>query len=82
MDQVHDNLASAGLVLDDCQVERLTTVSSMDGPPYPYGTVEDFCDVAVWRVFGISFGAGRPCSGPSSVRGHHSQLTETAQFRG
>ena len=60
LDQLEDNLAAADLVLDDDQVRRLTAVSSIDLPPYPYGMIEDFCDVDVWRVLGTAAGAGRP----------------------
>lgn len=53
LEQLTDNLAGADLVLDDDALERLTTASNPGLPPYPYGMIEDFCDVAVWRRLGI-----------------------------
>lgn len=55
--QLDDNLAAADLVLDDDQLDRLTRVSAIDLPPYPYGMIEDFCDVDVWKRLGT---AGTP----------------------
>ena len=54
IEQLEDNLAAADLVLTDDQVDRLTAVSAIDLPPYPYGMIEDFCDVDVWKRLGTS----------------------------
>ncbi|MFK7917320.1 MAG: aldo/keto reductase [Ilumatobacter sp.] len=52
--QLEDNLAGHDLVLDDAELERLTVVSAIALPPYPYGMVEDFCDVDVWQRLGTT----------------------------
>lgn len=52
--QLVDNLAAADLDLSDEHVDRLTAVSAIDLPPYPYGMIEDFCDVDVWRRLGTA----------------------------
>ena len=52
--QLDDNLAAADLVLTDAQLDRLTTLSAIDLPPYPYGMIEDFCDVGVWKRLGTA----------------------------
>lgn len=54
VDQLADNLAAADLVLDAAQLGRLTAVSAIDLPPYPYGMVEDFCDIDVWKRLGTA----------------------------
>lgn len=54
IDQLNDNLAAADLVLDDGQLDRLTRVSAIDLPPYPYGMIEDFCGVDVWHRLGTA----------------------------
>jgi aryl-alcohol dehydrogenase-like predicted oxidoreductase len=51
-DQLDANLGAAGLRLDDADVERLTAVSAPGLPPYPYGMIEQYCDVDVWRRLG------------------------------
>jgi aryl-alcohol dehydrogenase-like predicted oxidoreductase len=51
--QLADNLGTADLVLSGDQVDELTTVSAPGLPPYPYGMVEDHCDVAHWRRLGV-----------------------------
>jgi aryl-alcohol dehydrogenase-like predicted oxidoreductase len=56
--QLRESLAAADLVLDDDQIDRLTRVSAIDLPPYPYGMLEDFCDVDVWRRLGPARPAG------------------------
>ena len=52
--QLQDNLAAVDLTLTDDEVARLTRVSAPGLPPYPYGMVEDFCDVDVWRRLGTA----------------------------
>ncbi len=52
IEQLEDNLAAADLVLSEEESDRLTSVSAIDLPPYPYGMIEDFCDVDVWKRLG------------------------------
>lgn len=59
--QLADNLAAVDLSLTDDEVARLTRVSAPGLPPYPYGMVQDFCDVDVWHR--LDTAAQRP--GPS-----------------
>ncbi len=47
--QLTDNLGAADLELDDESLAALNRVSAPGLPPYPYGMVEDFCEVDVWR---------------------------------
>ncbi len=51
-DQLTDNLAAVTIDLTDEDVEELTNASAPGLPPYPYGMIEDFCDVAHWRRLG------------------------------
>ena len=51
-EQLTDNLGAAKLVLDAGDLDELTRVSAPGLPPYPYGMVEDFCDVPHWRSLG------------------------------
>ena len=51
-EQLTDNLGAANFVLDDSDLDELTRVSAPGLPPYPYGMVEDFCDVPHWRSLG------------------------------
>lgn len=51
--QLEQTLGAADLALDDADVEALTRVSDPGLPPYPYGMVEDFCDVRHWQRFGV-----------------------------
>jgi aryl-alcohol dehydrogenase-like predicted oxidoreductase len=53
LDQLADNLAAADLILDHEVRDRLTAASNPGLPPYPYGMLEDFCDVAVWKHLGL-----------------------------
>ena len=52
IEQLRDNLAAASIELDPADVEALDAVSAPGLPPYPYGMVEDFCDVDHWRRLG------------------------------
>ncbi len=54
VDQLRSNLAASDLVLDDQQHDRLTKASAIELPPYPYGMIEDFCDVNIWKRLGTS----------------------------
>lgn len=51
--QLDQTLGAADLVLDDDDLERLTSVSAPTLPPYPYRMVEDHCDVPHWRDLGV-----------------------------
>ena len=53
VDQLADNLAAADLVLDAPLRDRLTAASNPGLPPYPYGMLEDFCDITVWERLGL-----------------------------
>ena len=57
-EQLQDNLAAIDLELTDDQVDRLTSVSAPGLAPYPYGMIQDFCEVDVWRRLGTD--GGRP----------------------
>ena len=52
VEQLEDNLAAAGLVLDLTELAELTRVSSPDLPAYPYGFVRDWSGVDVWDELG------------------------------
>ncbi|MGB3736856.1 MAG: aldo/keto reductase [Ilumatobacter sp.] len=54
IEQLEDNLAAGDLVLSPAELDRLTSVSSIDLPPYPYAMIEDFCDVDVWKRLGTA----------------------------
>jgi aryl-alcohol dehydrogenase-like predicted oxidoreductase len=53
LEQLNDNLAAATLDLNETSLEQLTQVSNPGLPPYPYGMIEDYCDVGVWHQLGI-----------------------------
>ncbi len=48
--QLESNLGAADLVLTESELDELTEVTAPGLPPYPYGMVEDFCDVPYWRT--------------------------------
>lgn len=48
--QLEDNLAAATVELDRHDADRLTAVAAPGLPPYPYGMIEDFCDVPHWAT--------------------------------
>lgn len=50
VEQLISNLDAAGFMLTDPELDELTTVSAPGLPPYPYGMVEDFCQVPHWRA--------------------------------
>lgn len=51
-EQLAGNLPAATLRLDDHELDELTALSAPGLPPYPYGMIEDFCDVPHWRRLG------------------------------
>jgi aryl-alcohol dehydrogenase-like predicted oxidoreductase len=52
--QLQDHLAATDVALADDDLRRLTDVSAVGLPPYPYGMIEEFCDVDVWRRLGTT----------------------------
>jgi len=52
--QLVDNLAAATVELSADDVARLTAASAPGLPPYPYGMIEEFCDVPFWHDLGTS----------------------------
>ncbi len=54
VEQLEQNLGAASVELDDDQMARLTAASAPGLPPYPYGMIEDFCGVEVWRRLGTA----------------------------
>ncbi len=50
--QLTENLAAIDLHLDHDELSALTAVSAPGLPPYPYGMIEQFCDVDHWRRLG------------------------------
>lgn len=53
VEQLEQTLGAADLVLDEAEVEALTRASDPGLPPYPYGMLEDYCDVPHWRRLGL-----------------------------
>jgi len=51
-DQLEDNLAAAGMVLEPADLAALTQASSVGLPAYPYGFLEDWSGLDVWRRLG------------------------------
>ena len=51
--QLEQTLGASDLVLDEDALRALTAVSDPGLPPYPYGMVEDFCEVPHWQRLGI-----------------------------
>ena len=52
LEQLEDNLGAADLELDAEALAALGAASAPGLPPYPYGMIEDFCEVDVWRRLG------------------------------
>jgi aryl-alcohol dehydrogenase-like predicted oxidoreductase len=52
--QLEGNLDAAALVLDESSTALLTQVSAPGIPPYPYGFVQDHCDVSHWARLGTA----------------------------
>jgi len=53
-DQLTSNLDAASLQLTPEQIDELTAVSAPGVPPYPYGMVQDYCEVQHWEQFGAA----------------------------
>ncbi len=50
LEQLETNLAAADLSLTEAEIDELNTISAPGLPPYPYGMVEDFCEVPHWET--------------------------------
>ena len=48
--QLEANLDAADLTLTGSEIDELNTISAPGLPPYPYGMVEDFCEVPHWKT--------------------------------
>ena len=53
LEQLTSNLDVADLELTDQQLAELTTISAPGLPPYPYGMIEDYCEVTHWQQLGV-----------------------------
>ncbi len=53
-DQLAENLGATSIVLSAEETDALTAVSAPGLAPYPYGMIEDFCEVDVWRRLGTA----------------------------
>jgi aryl-alcohol dehydrogenase-like predicted oxidoreductase len=56
VEQLRDNLAVTTFDLTVDDVAELTTASAPGLPPYPYGMIEEFCDVPHWQQLGTAAG--------------------------
>ncbi len=54
VEQLAGTLAAVALDLSEEEIARLTAVSAPGLPAYPYGMIEDFCDVPHWRRLGTA----------------------------
>jgi len=52
--QLRDNLATTTIDLTTKDITELTSASAPGLAPYPYGMVEEFCDVPYWRQLGTA----------------------------
>jgi len=48
VEQLQDNMAAVDLVLSLDEMDRLSTISSMDALPYPYNFLRDWCGLSIW----------------------------------
>ncbi|WP_240641296.1 aldo/keto reductase [Nocardioides ferulae] len=62
-EQLSQTLGAVGLTLEDDDTQALTRVSDPGLPPYPYGMVEDFCQLGHWQRLGIRPGTRTAPSG-------------------
>lgn len=53
-EQLAQTLGAADLALSSSQEARLTQASAPGLAPYPYGMIEDFCDVEIWKQLGTA----------------------------
>ena len=54
LEQLQQVLPAASLALDAEDLEQLAAVSAPGLPDYPYGVVESFSDMAIWKVLGTA----------------------------
>ncbi len=54
VDQLRDSLAAETVELTAKDITELTVVSAPGLPPYPYGMVEEFCDIPHWKQLGTA----------------------------
>jgi aryl-alcohol dehydrogenase (NADP+) len=54
LEQLQQVLPAASLTLDAEDLEQLAAVSAPGLPDYPYGVVESFSDMAIWKVLGTA----------------------------
>ena len=52
VEQLESNLGAAEFTLTDSECNELTAISAPGLPPYPYGMVEDYCEVPHWKDLG------------------------------
>jgi len=52
VDQLEGTLGSTEGQLSDDELARLTSVSAPGLAPYPYGMIQDLCDLDHWRTLG------------------------------
>lgn len=52
--QLEQNLESSDMALTDGEIERLTSVSAPGLPQYPYGMIERFSGISLWREMGTT----------------------------
>lgn len=50
--QLAENMGAVEVELTAAELTRLTAVSAPGLAPYPYGMIEDFCHLDVWRTLG------------------------------
>lgn len=50
--QLAENLGAVDVQLTDVELERLTAASAPGLPPYPYGMIQESCQVDVWQQLG------------------------------
>ncbi len=52
VDQLKSNLGASSLVLTAAELDELTKVSAVGLPPYPYGFLEHWSQMDVWKTLG------------------------------
>ncbi len=54
VEQLLDTVGAATIELTADDIAELTAVSAPGLPPYPYGMIEEFCDVPHWKQLGTA----------------------------
>lgn len=52
LDQLTSNLSGVGVHLDEADMRALSEVSATGLPPYPYGFLEDWSGLTIWKEMG------------------------------